>query len=129
MDNTNVENSAAVVTATAKGKLEWTLELHSRFMDAIIILGGIQSSDAVPSQILELMNMPGLTRENVASHLQKYRKLKTTEPKRNNKLARLDKQYIIQQQRELDASSNGYDHGVSSWDDESTFYSQNHRPY
>nr|GMC84884.1 Two-component response regulator ARR2 [Ipomoea batatas] len=119
MDNTNVENSAAVVTATAKRKLEWTLELHSRFMDAIIILGGIQSSDAVPSQILELMNMPGLTRENVASHLQKYRKLKTTEPKRNNKLARLDKQYSIQQQRELDASSsyNGYDHGVSSWDD------------
>ncbi|PKI40678.1 hypothetical protein CRG98_038933, partial [Punica granatum] len=28
---------------------------------------------AVPKKILELMNVPGLTRENVASHLQKYR--------------------------------------------------------
>uniref|UniRef100_M1C606 Type-B response regulator n=1 Tax=Solanum tuberosum TaxID=4113 RepID=M1C606_SOLTU len=30
-------------------------------------------SEAVPKKILELMNVPGLTRENVASHLQKYR--------------------------------------------------------
>ncbi|KAK4353722.1 hypothetical protein RND71_025916 [Anisodus tanguticus] len=29
--------------------------------------------EAVPKKILELMNVPGLTRENVASHLQKYR--------------------------------------------------------
>ncbi|KAJ8441034.1 hypothetical protein Cgig2_027377 [Carnegiea gigantea] len=28
---------------------------------------------AVPKKILEIMNVPGLTRENVASHLQKYR--------------------------------------------------------
>jgi len=27
-------------------------------------------SEAVPKKILELMNVPGLTRENVASHLQ-----------------------------------------------------------
>ena len=27
-------------------------------------------SEAVPKRILELMNVPGLTRENVASHLQ-----------------------------------------------------------
>jgi two-component response regulator (ARR-B family) len=31
------------------------------------------STEAVPKKILELMNVPGLTRENVASHLQKYR--------------------------------------------------------
>ncbi|KMZ66717.1 hypothetical protein ZOSMA_28G00770 [Zostera marina] len=30
-------------------------------------------ADAVPKRVLELMNVPGLTRENVASHLQKYR--------------------------------------------------------
>ncbi|KAJ6312872.1 hypothetical protein OIU77_014406 [Salix suchowensis] len=30
-------------------------------------------SEAVPKRILELMNVPGLTRENVASHLQKFR--------------------------------------------------------
>ncbi|XP_031126653.1 transcription factor PCL1-like isoform X1 [Ipomoea triloba] len=97
-------NSAA---ATAERKLVWmgwTLELNSRFMDAIINLSGIQNSDAAPSQILELMNVPELTEENVASHLQKYRKLKTTFPKRNttfpkrnNKLAGRDKQYNIQQ--------------------------------
>ena len=28
---------------------------------------------AVPKQILQLMNVEGMTRENVASHLQKYR--------------------------------------------------------
>lgn len=28
------------------------------------------SAEAVPKKILELMNVPGLTRENVASHLQ-----------------------------------------------------------
>ncbi|KAH9766055.1 Two-component response regulator ARR2 [Citrus sinensis] len=31
------------------------------------------TTEAVPKKILELMNVPGLTRENVASHLQKYR--------------------------------------------------------
>nr|GMC84883.1 G2-like myb-family transcription factor [Ipomoea batatas] len=70
MDNTNVGNSAA---ATAERKLVWTgwtLELNSRFMDAIINLRGIQNSDAAASQILELMNVPELTEENVASHLQ-----------------------------------------------------------
>ncbi|RZR83288.1 hypothetical protein BHM03_00009876 [Ensete ventricosum] len=29
-----------------------------------------QYDEAVPKRILELMNVPGLTRENVASHLQ-----------------------------------------------------------
>jgi len=28
------------------------------------------AAEAVPKRILELMNVPGLTRENVASHLQ-----------------------------------------------------------
>lgn len=28
------------------------------------------NAEAVPKKILELMNVPGLTRENVASHLQ-----------------------------------------------------------
>lgn len=28
------------------------------------------TTEAVPKKILELMNVPGLTRENVASHLQ-----------------------------------------------------------
>lgn len=34
---------------------------------------GVASTEAVPKKILELMMVDGLTRENVASHLQKYR--------------------------------------------------------
>lgn len=38
----------------------------------ICILMGFMKfhAEAVPKRILELMNVPGLTRENVASHLQ-----------------------------------------------------------
>ena len=41
-----------------------------RFMNAVNHLG---IKNAVPKTILQLMNVEGMTRENVASHLQKYR--------------------------------------------------------
>ena len=44
--------------------------LHKRFVDAVAHLG---IKNAVPKAIMQLMNVEGLTRENVASHLQKYR--------------------------------------------------------
>eukprot|EP00850_Spirogloea_muscicola_P013613 SM000093S24424 [mRNA] locus=s93:195063:198358:- [translate_table: standard] len=53
-----------------KSRLVWTAELHSRFMNAVNHLG---VKHAVPKTILQLMNVEGMTRENVASHLQKYR--------------------------------------------------------
>ncbi|XP_043716765.1 two-component response regulator-like APRR2 isoform X2 [Telopea speciosissima] len=53
-----------------KIKIDWTPELHKRFVQAVEQLGVDQ---AIPSRILELMKMDGLTRHNVASHLQKYR--------------------------------------------------------
>ncbi|GER46961.1 two-component response regulator ARR10 [Striga asiatica] len=49
---------------------EWTLELHEKFMTAVKILG---EGRCFPKDILELMNVPGLTRMQVASHLQKCR--------------------------------------------------------
>ncbi|GMI69655.1 hypothetical protein HRI_000634800 [Hibiscus trionum] len=52
-----------------KPKLVWTDELHNRFLQAIKLLG----IKAHPKKILELMNVPGLKKVNVASHLQKYR--------------------------------------------------------
>ncbi|XP_073047396.1 uncharacterized protein [Primulina eburnea] len=49
---------------------EWTEELHSKFVDAVIELG---EGRCYPKEILDLMNVPGLTRMQVASHLQKCR--------------------------------------------------------
>ncbi|KAH7865646.1 hypothetical protein Vadar_009280 [Vaccinium darrowii] len=49
---------------------EWTDELHRKFMDAVDYLG---EGRCYPKEILELMNVPGLTRMQVASHLQKCR--------------------------------------------------------
>ncbi|KAG2298444.1 hypothetical protein Bca52824_034916 [Brassica carinata] len=51
-------------------KVDWTPELHRRFVEAVEQLG---LEKAVPSRILELMGVHCLTRHNVASHLQKYR--------------------------------------------------------
>ncbi|XP_011040735.1 PREDICTED: transcription factor PCL1-like [Populus euphratica] len=51
-------------------RLVWTPQLHKRFVDAVAHLG---IKNAVPKTIMQLMNVDGLTRENVASHLQKYR--------------------------------------------------------
>ncbi|KAJ4955915.1 hypothetical protein NE237_012698 [Protea cynaroides] len=51
-------------------RVVWSNGLHNKFLDAINKIG---LHKAVPIKILEVMNHPGLTRENVASHLQKYR--------------------------------------------------------
>ncbi|WOL14914.1 transcription factor PCL1-like [Canna indica] len=51
-------------------RLAWTPQLHKRFIDVVAHLG---VKNAVPKTIMQLMNVDGLSRENVASHLQKYR--------------------------------------------------------
>ncbi|KAJ6869721.1 hypothetical protein NC651_034440 [Populus alba x Populus x berolinensis] len=56
--------------APKKPKVVWTDSLHGRFLQAINHIG---LDKAVPKRILEFMRVPGLSRENVASHLQKYR--------------------------------------------------------
>ncbi|KAL6127775.1 hypothetical protein ACLB2K_071138 [Fragaria x ananassa] len=56
--------------ARKKAKVVWSNALHNHFLLAIKHIG---LDKAVPKRILEFMNVPGLTRENVASHLQKYR--------------------------------------------------------
>ncbi|XP_042059077.1 transcription activator GLK1-like [Salvia splendens] len=53
-----------------KTKVDWTPELHRRFVQAVEQLG---IDKAVPSRILEIMGNDCLTRHNIASHLQKYR--------------------------------------------------------
>ncbi|KAG4934116.1 hypothetical protein JHK87_048118 [Glycine soja] len=53
-----------------KPRVVWSVELHRKFVSAVNLLG---IDKAVPKKILDLMNDEKLTRENVASHLQKYR--------------------------------------------------------
>lgn len=57
-------------SASRKARLVWSEELHHRFLHAVVVLG---LRSAVPKGIMQVMNVSGLTRENVASHLQKYR--------------------------------------------------------
>ncbi|XP_070681927.1 two-component response regulator ARR2-like [Malus domestica] len=58
------------MVAPKKPKVVWINSLHYQFLLAIRHIG---FDRAVPKNILEFMNVPGLTRANVASHLQKYR--------------------------------------------------------
>lgn len=57
-------------SGTKKSRVVWSVDLHQQFVAAVNHLG---IDKAVPKRILELMNVQGLTRENIASHLQKYR--------------------------------------------------------
>ncbi|MQM18100.1 hypothetical protein Taro_051086 [Colocasia esculenta] len=57
-------------STSKKPRVVWSVELHQQFVSAVNQLG---IDKAVPKRILELMNVPGLTRENVASHLQVVR--------------------------------------------------------
>jgi SHAQKYF class myb-like DNA-binding protein len=64
-------NSSSGTTSTGrKRRLQWTPNLHARFVKAVQEIG---IDTAVPKFILQRMGTHGLTRENVASHLQKYR--------------------------------------------------------
>eukprot|EP00884_Botryococcus_braunii_P006834 jgi/Botrbrau1/16151/Bobra.0309s0001.1 len=57
-------------TPVKKQRMVWTVELDGRFCDAVSKLG---VKNALPKSILQIMNVEGLTREQVASRLQKYR--------------------------------------------------------
>ncbi|KAF8369902.1 hypothetical protein HHK36_032068 [Tetracentron sinense] len=67
IENSNDENSAR---ASKRPRLVWTPQLHKRFVE---VVGHLGIKIAVPKTIMQMMNVEGLTRENVASHLQKYR--------------------------------------------------------
>ncbi|KAJ0263751.1 hypothetical protein HA466_0022170 [Hirschfeldia incana] len=70
-DSSDLGNAGDEPARTLKRpRLVWTPQLHKRFVDAVAHLG---IKNAVPKTIMQLMSVDGLTRENVASHLQKYR--------------------------------------------------------
>jgi SHAQKYF class myb-like DNA-binding protein len=53
-------------------RLVWTTELHQHFLDACAMLEQ-RGESVAPKAILAFMNVRNLSRDNVASHLQKYR--------------------------------------------------------
>lgn len=65
-----LHSSSGTKANKKKMKVDWTPELHKKFVKAVEKLGIDQ---AIPSRILELMKVEGLTRHNIASHLQKFR--------------------------------------------------------
>ncbi|CAM8969468.1 unnamed protein product [Rhodiola kirilowii] len=71
-DEDHDENGTENVDPSAqkRSRVVWSVELHRKFVAAVNHLG---VGNAVPKRILELMNVDNLTRENVASHLQKYK--------------------------------------------------------
>lgn len=66
----SVEKKGGDGAGAKKPRVVWSPELHAQFVTAVNQLG---IDKAVPKRILDLMGVQGLTRENVASHLQKYR--------------------------------------------------------
>ncbi|XP_009403536.2 probable transcription factor GLK1 isoform X1 [Musa acuminata AAA Group] len=89
-----------------KAKVEWTPELHRRFVQAVEQLG---IDKAVPSRILELMGIDCLTRHNIASHLQKYRS------HRKSLLARQAEAASWSQRRQMYAAGTGAKRGANPW--------------
>ncbi|MBC2899392.1 hypothetical protein CFC21_112230 [Triticum aestivum] len=70
-DDSNKHNeSTSISTTHRKPRVTWTIKLHNKFLEAINQIG---LDRAVPEKVLELMNVDCLSRENIASHLQKYR--------------------------------------------------------
>eukprot|EP00475_Leptophrys_vorax_P016427 TRINITY_DN22880_c0_g1_i1.p1 TRINITY_DN22880_c0_g1~~TRINITY_DN22880_c0_g1_i1.p1 ORF type:complete len:575 (+),score=50.10 TRINITY_DN22880_c0_g1_i1:156-1880(+) len=67
---TSSKSGSKSTSGKKKAKVDWTPELHRRFVQAVEQLG---VEKAIPSRILELMGVKSLTRHNIASHLQKYR--------------------------------------------------------
>lgn len=80
-----------VVSKTNRNRVVWTEELKERFVDAVELLG----CEAVPTAILREMNVDGLTRQNVASHLQKYREQQQqSKPKKKKKPVQTSEFYV-----------------------------------
>ncbi|CAI9753728.1 unnamed protein product [Fraxinus pennsylvanica] len=65
-----IDNKVRKRLCTRRVYTEWTRELHGKFMDAVRQLG---DGRCFPKEILKRMKVPGLTRMQVASHLQKCR--------------------------------------------------------
>ncbi|XP_075493622.1 transcription factor HHO6-like isoform X1 [Primulina tabacum] len=84
-DQSNLRDRQKPQQMARKQRRCWSSELHRRFIDALQQLGGAQA--ATPKQIRDLMQVDGLSNDEVKSHLQKYRlhtrKVSTMHPSTN----------------------------------------------
>ncbi|VAI93679.1 unnamed protein product [Triticum turgidum subsp. durum] len=69
-DSNENQEITHVSTTCKKPRVVWTIELQNKFLEAIDQIG---LDKAIPKKILELMKVDYLTRDSIASHLQKYR--------------------------------------------------------
>ncbi|KAI3452631.1 hypothetical protein Pfo_009295 [Paulownia fortunei] len=70
VDNKHDDRVCGDPSSLKKARVVWTVDLHQKFVRAVNQIG---FEKVGPKKILDLMGVPWLTRENVASHLQKYR--------------------------------------------------------
>ncbi|KAI4351538.1 hypothetical protein L6164_005896 [Bauhinia variegata] len=63
-----ITSNRGASSSNSKRRISWTADLHAKFLDAMNKLG--TKNKIYPLNILEQMNVPGLTRQNIASHLQ-----------------------------------------------------------
>uniref|UniRef100_A0A1J3DAK9 Two-component response regulator n=1 Tax=Noccaea caerulescens TaxID=107243 RepID=A0A1J3DAK9_NOCCA len=113
-------------TAQKKPRVLWTRELHNKFLAAVDHLG---VKEAVPKKILDLMNVDKLTRENVASHLQKFRvalKKITDEANQQANMAAIDSH--LMQMSSLKGLG-GFHHQIGSGQYHSGATTMRHYPY
>ncbi|KAL0737906.1 hypothetical protein Bca4012_014116 [Brassica carinata] len=99
-------------SATKKRRVVWDDYLNGKFLEAVHFLG---KNDAVPKKILERMNVSSLTRENVASHLQKFRMGQKKKKNDQNKSDERNRSLITPQERGMSGGerSNEFYRGIN----------------
>ncbi|PWA84641.1 hypothetical protein CTI12_AA156590 [Artemisia annua] len=94
-ENVSAKRSVLAMKSVSAGKrpcVEWTKELHSKFISVVRVLG---EGNCFPKTILDAMGVPGLTRMQVASHLQSLRKRGTASSSNSKTLSSNHSQDLV----------------------------------